>query len=96
VIEGGKGFYCRLGGTDIVNQYSYEMTGKHVSRLTEEIRGTILWNYREVMQRQEPIFIQRNYVYPGWECTKIIKLLLPLSRNGVAIIQLFSCFNPVC
>jgi hypothetical protein len=41
-----------LGGTNIVNLYSYEMTGKHVSRLTEEIRGTILWNFREVMQRQ--------------------------------------------
>ena len=96
MIEDGKDFYCRLGGTNIVNLYGYEMAGKHVSRLTEEIRGTILWNYREVMQRQEPIFIQRNYVYPGREYTKIIKLLLPLSWNGAAIIQLFSCFNPVC
>jgi hypothetical protein len=52
VIEGGKDFYCRLGGTNIVNVYGYEIIGKYVFRLTEEIRGTILWEYREVMQRQ--------------------------------------------
>jgi hypothetical protein len=74
VIEGGKDFYFRLHGTNIVNLYGYEMTGKYVSELTEEIGVTIFREYRELLQRREPMLIQRKHVHPGREYTKIIKL----------------------
>jgi hypothetical protein len=95
VIEGGEDFYFRLHGTNIVNLYGYEMTGKYVSGLSEEIRITIFREYSEAVQRREPTVIRRSHVHPSREYTKVIKLLLPLSPVGETINQPFSCSYPV-
>ena len=94
VFEGGEDFYFRLHGKNIVNLYGLEMRGKYISELTEEIRATIFWEHRGVMQRRGPVLIQRKHVHPGWEYTKIINLLLPLSPEGEKINQTFSCSYP--
>ena len=70
------------------------MRGKYISELTEEIRATIFWEYRGVMQRRRPVLIQRKHVHPGREYTKIINLLLQLSPDGEKINQIFSCSYP--
>ncbi len=94
VFEGGEDFYFRLHGTSIVNLCGFEMRGKYVSELTEEIRATIFREYRGVMQRRGPVLIQRKHVHPGREYTKIINLLLPSSPDGEKINQIFSCSYP--
>ena len=94
MFEGGEDFYFRLHGTNIVNLYGFVMRGKYISELTEEIRATIFWEYRGVMQRRRPLLIQRKHVHPGREYTKIINLLLQLSPDGEKINQIFSCSYP--
>ena len=94
VFEGGEDFYFRLHGTNIVNLYGFVVRGKYISELTEEIRATIFWEHRGVMQRRGSVLIQRKHVRPGREYTKIINLLLPLSPNGEKINQIFSCSYP--
>jgi len=94
VFEGGEDFYFRLHGTNIVNLYGFVVRGIYISELTEEIRATIFWEHRGVMQRRGPVLIQRKHVHPGWEYTKIINLLMPLSPEGEKINQTFSCSYP--
>ena len=93
-IEGGRDFFFRLHGTNIANLYGYEMTGKSVSDLPSEIRTTISKEYREAVDRCEPILIARNHVLPKKDYTQIIKLILPLSSDGEAVDQLLSCAYP--
>lgn len=94
MFEGGEDFYFRLHGTNIVNLYGFVVRGKYISELTEEIRATIFWEHRGVMQRRGPVLVQRKHVHPGWEYTKIINFLLPLSPEGEKINQTFSCSYP--
>ena len=89
VFEGGEDFYFRLHGTNIVNLFGFEMRGKYISELTEEIRATIFWEYCGVMQRRRPVLIQRKHVRPGREYTKIINLLLQLSPDDEKINKIF-------
>jgi hypothetical protein len=95
VIDKGRDFYFRLHGTNIVKLYGQEMTGKLVSELPSEVSGTIFTEYRELVDRCEPILIARKHVMPKQDYTKIIKLLLPLSSDNESVDQLISCSYPV-
>ena len=63
MFEGGEDFYFRLHGTNIVNLYGFVVRGKYISELTEEIRATIFWEHRGLMQRRGPVLIQRKHVH---------------------------------
>lgn len=53
VVDGGRDFFFRLLGTNIVDLYGYKMTGKSVSDLTREVGTTILKEYREAVDRRD-------------------------------------------
>jgi hypothetical protein len=95
VIDGGRDYYFRLHGTNIVTLYGYEMTGKTVSELPNEVGTTILKEYREAVDRRGPVLVARNHALPRKDYTKIIKLILPLSSDGESVDKLLSCAYPV-
>ena len=95
VVDNGADFYFRLHGTNIVELYGYEMTGKLVSNLPQEVSCTILHEYRELLVLREPKLIARKHVLPKKDYTRIIKLLLPLSSDDTSVDQIISCSYPV-
>lgn len=96
VVDGGADFRFRLHGTNIVNLYGHEMTGKLASTLPLPVAKVIFEEFGTLVHRRAPMLIQRGHVSPHRDFTKVIKLLLPLYVDDeTSVQQLFSCSYPV-
>lgn len=96
VEEEPRRFRFRLVGTDIVQRYGEEITGR---RLDEVGLGcelaAIAEQYDETVREQAPTYCRHELPRPGGKRVKYERLLLPLSSDGRRIDMLLGGYYPL-
>jgi hypothetical protein len=83
-------FRCRLAGTGVCEMFHNDPTGKYlddmIPPLAQERRIQL---YRAVLDRERPVVFEGHIAEPGREWIPFLRLLLPISSDGVATDTVF-------
>ncbi|MBL8710183.1 MAG: PAS domain-containing protein [Rhodospirillaceae bacterium] len=76
-------YRIRLDGTNLEHYYGSRRTGRGIETLTsEEERDLILEQYRPVIERKSPAYIESEFINSDGVFSRQAKLILPLSSDG--------------
>ncbi|HWK45497.1 MAG TPA: PAS domain-containing protein [Stellaceae bacterium] len=83
-------FLCRLAGTGLCSMFAEDPTGRHLDELIPPAaqRSRIVL-FEETLNQQRPIVYEGHIAQPGREWVPFLRLLLPVSSNGVAADMVF-------
>lgn len=82
VLGAGQDFRYRLYGTDLVDIFGFDLTGRLVSEVADRIGDRPLEEYRDVARLALPRYVSR--VSPSSrEYLLVDKLALPLAEGGI-------------
>lgn len=82
VVTSSARFQFRLFGTELVNVYGRDLTGRFLDELTpHDLWSVVILHYREVVKTRKPLFCPLSVTNGRWY-TEVSRLLLPLSGNG--------------
>ena len=76
-------FRFRLAGSEIVNRFGEEITGRFLDGIDlDEVGGEILREYENAASQAQPIYGLWNYTRHGGHHMRYERLILPLSSDG--------------
>ncbi len=79
-------YRIRLDGTNLEHYYGSRRTGRGIETLTsEEERDLILEQYRPVIEKKRPAYIESEFINSDGVFSRQAKLILPLSSDGTRV-----------
>ncbi len=83
VLDGGADFRLRIVGEEVLAAYGHHLKGRTLGSLVDEIGGTMLDAYREVVRRQAPLLLHGWFEHERRQLFQREVLILPLGAGPV-------------
>ena len=86
VIGTPQRFRFRLAGTEIVNRFGEEITGRFLDDLDlDDVATDIVLEYEKAVREAQPVYGRWNYIKRSGTYLNYERLILPLSSDGQTI-----------
>lgn len=83
VLDGGSDFRLRIVGEEVLAAYGHHLKGRTLSSLADEIGGTMLEAYRNVVCHQAPLLLHGWFEHERHQLFQREVLIMPLGRATV-------------
>jgi hypothetical protein len=94
LVDGGKRIRYRLAGTEIVNAYGAELTGKYFDEVFNGERLRFVEdNYRVICQEKRPILVCNRYLSARDAQLVCTRVVMPLSEDDVSVNQCLTAMS---
>lgn len=87
VVDDGRDFRYRLHGTNLVELFGGDLTGRSVGEFDTERRSALMAEYRRALETRSPQYVP-NKVLAHKQHMHVAKLVLPLASDGARIDKL--------
>lgn len=79
-------FKFRLAGTEIVNRFGEEVTGRFLDEIDlDDVTTDILLEYEKAVREAQPVYGRWRYIKRSGQYLNYERLILPLSSDGITI-----------
>lgn len=86
VIGSPPRFKFRLAGTEVVNRYGEEITGRFLDNIDlDDVTSDIVHEYEKTVRDARPVYGRWRYIKHSGKYLNYERLILPLSSNGRTI-----------
>jgi hypothetical protein len=84
VLSGATEFRYRLYGSTLASYYGADYTGKTTRGIASDVADRVTSEYAQVSIERRPLLVQRKRAAPH-SLLNIVKLILPLSADGIVV-----------